>query len=246
MFFNLNIQVPVPQWQWHLPPPSILQKYKQPAALAQTVAVLVQRGQQKLAEIAGGHWHGNVIVVLILLGVSIVALALWIYHCSWKSSSSIATEQKSHHQSSCNVGLTADTKSLPWVGRPEKIARWVLPNTRARLWNMINYERALKEAYEKVSLDSSLNPEMDLGVQFFVSLHRSPFRGCSILSPCLIPSSHAYRVFGTCYFQGLDSHCEVVCSVYAVPRPRAFSHGRGERQCFAYQKKQRKKKYDKA
>ncbi|KAL2417885.1 Cytochrome P450 monooxygenase [Exophiala dermatitidis] len=143
---------------WQLPSPSTLQKYNfKPATLAQTVTLLAQHAQQRLAGAAGDH----VTVVLILLGVSIVALALWIFDSSWnlKSSSSrrsgrssSTTGEKSSKSSSRHVGLNADTKSLPWVGRPDKVARWVLPNTRARLWNMINYEKALKEAYEKYAI----------------------------------------------------------------------------------------------
>jgi hypothetical protein len=37
---------------------------------------------------------------------------------------------------------------LPWVGRSENA--WFLTNTRARFWTMLNYEEALRIAYEKV------------------------------------------------------------------------------------------------
>lgn len=42
----------------------------------------------------------------------------------------------------------AKKPELPWVGRNTRA--WFFPRTRTRLWTMLNYEEALKLAYDKV------------------------------------------------------------------------------------------------
>ncbi|EXJ92197.1 hypothetical protein A1O3_00747 [Capronia epimyces CBS 606.96] len=51
-----------------------------------------------------------------------------------------------HFYSRARSKKSPSLEALAWVGRND--AAWFFPNTRARLWNMMNYEKALKLAYD--------------------------------------------------------------------------------------------------
>lgn len=92
------------------------------------------------------HIHPATLVGMILLAAAVAACLLYQIHLRREGGRRGRTISSLDH--------------LPWVGLDDSDndkASWVrwfwgflFPKTRARIWNMINYEKALKVAYDTV------------------------------------------------------------------------------------------------